>query len=74
MTYNEKGQVEGVKYHRIGVVLINAVKEQQRLIERQQKSINEMTILIEDLRQKVDEIATIKEYLCSQNSKSKLCN
>ena len=27
VTYNDKGQVEGVKYDRIGVVLINAIKE-----------------------------------------------
>lgn len=29
VTYNKDGQVEGVKYDRIGVVLINAIKEQQ---------------------------------------------
>jgi hypothetical protein len=29
LTYNQNGQVEGVKYDRIGEVLINAVKEQQ---------------------------------------------
>ena len=33
VTYNKDGQVEGVKYDRIGVVLINAIKEQQRQIE-----------------------------------------
>jgi hypothetical protein len=40
-TVNEKGQVEGVKYDRVGVVLINAVSEQQQQIERQQKTIND---------------------------------
>lgn len=33
VTYNQKGEVEGVKYDRIGVVLINAIKEQQKQIE-----------------------------------------
>src|SRR5262249_29789370 len=33
---NEQGQVEGVKYERIGVVLINAIKEQQQQIDQQQ--------------------------------------
>jgi Chaperone of endosialidase len=33
VTYNETGAVEGVKYDRIGVVLLNAVKEQQAQIE-----------------------------------------
>jgi hypothetical protein len=34
-TLNNDGQVEGVKYDRVGVVLINAVKEQQAQIEAQ---------------------------------------
>ncbi|HZE70282.1 MAG TPA: tail fiber domain-containing protein [Pyrinomonadaceae bacterium] len=33
VTYNAKGEVEGVKYDRVAVVLINAVKEQQKEIE-----------------------------------------
>ena len=32
-TYNEKGQIEGVKYGQITTVLVNAVKEQQTQIE-----------------------------------------
>lgn len=39
VTYNEKGEVEGVKYDRIGVVLVNAVKEQQRQIDAQRDQI-----------------------------------
>src|SRR5688500_126374 len=31
--HNDQGQVEGVKYDRIGVILINAIKEQQAQIE-----------------------------------------
>jgi len=53
VTYNSKGEVEGVKYDRVGVVLINAVKEQQRQIERQnqrndslQKRLNEQGEII----------------------------
>ena len=37
--YNDKGQVEGVKYDRIGVVLVNAVKEQQAQIEKLQEQL-----------------------------------
>jgi hypothetical protein len=33
---NEKGEVEGVKYERLNLLLINAIKEQQKLIERLQ--------------------------------------
>lgn len=44
--YNDKGEVEGVKYDRIGVVLLNAVKEQQAQIERQQKLIDGLKKLV----------------------------
>lgn len=46
VTYNKDGQVEGVKYDRIGVVLVNAVKEQQQTIERQQKQIDALKALV----------------------------
>jgi len=41
-TTNTKGEVEGVKYDRIGVVLVNAVNEQQAQIEAQQKQIDQL--------------------------------
>jgi hypothetical protein len=44
--YNEKGQVEGVRYDRLPVVLINAVKEQQALIEVQQREIDSLKRLV----------------------------
>jgi hypothetical protein len=37
ITHNDKGEIEGVKYDRIAVVLLNAVKEQQALILQQQE-------------------------------------
>ena len=39
VTYNPKGEVEGVKYDRLSVVFVNAFKEQQAQIEKQQKQI-----------------------------------
>jgi hypothetical protein len=33
VTHNDKGEIEGVKYDHLNVVLINAIKEQQRQIE-----------------------------------------
>ena len=46
VTYNTKGEVEGVKYDRIGVVLINAVREQQKMIESQQSEIKALKALV----------------------------
>lgn len=45
-TYNEKGEVEGVKYDRIGVVLVNVVKEQQQTIDDLKKRLEQMTRLL----------------------------
>lgn len=42
VTYNEQGQVEGVKYDRVTLVLLNAVKEQQAMIQKQQAEIDEL--------------------------------
>lgn len=49
-TFNETGEVEGVKYDRVAVVLVNAVKEQQRQIDAQQKLIEEQRAEIESLK------------------------
>ena len=38
-THNNKGEIQGVKYDRLTVVLINAVKEQQSEIEMLRKQL-----------------------------------
>ncbi len=60
---NEKGEVEGVKYDRLGVVLINAVKEQQIQIEEQKKLIEMQSKQIEAL----------KQLVCSGNTNAGFC-
>jgi trimeric autotransporter adhesin len=44
VTYNSTGQVEGLKYDRITVVLVNALKEQQQQIAAQQIQIAELNL------------------------------
>jgi hypothetical protein len=61
--YNDKGQVEGVKYDRIGVDLINAVKEQQAQIEA----------LKEEVRSQEEVILDLKSVLCRRNAKLRIC-
>jgi len=48
VTYNAQGLVEGVKYDRISAVLVNALKEQQQQIARQQGQIEELTAIKAD--------------------------
>ena len=50
VTYNQQGQVEGVKYDRINVVLVNAIREQQDQIERQHAEHRQQQNQIEALR------------------------
>ena len=53
VTHNRNGEIEGVKYDRLAVVLINAVKEQQSQIERQQAEIEELKKLVRKSRRYV---------------------
>jgi len=50
VTYNAKGEIEGVKYDRVGVVLVNAVKEQQTQIEALKKEIDELRQIVCQLK------------------------
>jgi hypothetical protein len=63
-TINRKGEVEGVKYDRVGVVLINAVNEQQVQIDNQTKELAEQRKLI----------AELKALVCAQNAQATVCN
>lgn len=45
-TTNDKGDIEGVKYGQVTMVLINAVKQQQEQIERQRAEIGALRALV----------------------------
>jgi hypothetical protein len=62
-TTNTKGEIEGVKYDRVGVVLVNAIKEQQAQIEAQRKEID-------DLRGQVE---ALKKMICAANPRAEDC-
>jgi hypothetical protein len=70
VTYNRAGQVEGVKYDRIGVVAVNAIKEQQAEIEAQRSAISRQQSVIE-LQQK--QIDALKKLVCAQNATAEIC-
>lgn len=62
VTYNDKGEVEGVKYDRIGVVLVNALKEQQIQIDKLDEQISSQKAMIEKQQ---TEIGLLKVIVCS---------
>ena len=63
-TYNDDGRIQGVKYDRVSVVLVNAVREQQAEIESQRKEINMLR----------DEMTALKALLCASQATSTVCN
>jgi len=69
-TTNSKGEIEGVKYGRVGVVLVNAVKEQQLQIEAQKETIKRQQEQIEKQRKKLE---AIKRLVCLQNANAEIC-
>ena len=74
---NEKGEVEGVKYDRVGVVLVNAVKEQQAQIETQEKQNQQLKVQVEIQQKQLDEqkkeLDLLKQFVCSQNPGASVC-
>ncbi len=60
---NSKGEVEGVKYERLNLLLINAVKEQQVQIEEQKK-----VIVRQDGR-----IDALTRLVCASNRDADIC-
>lgn len=69
-TYDAKGNVEGVKYDRIGVVLINVVKEQQAQIDKQKKRLLELE---EMLKRQEAEIRELRSLICAVTRTAETC-
>lgn len=44
--HNDRGEIEGVKYAQLNVILINAVKQQQEMIKRQQSELDSLKQLL----------------------------
>jgi hypothetical protein len=69
-TYNDKGEVEGVKYDRIGVIAVNAIKEQQAEISGQRSVISEQQRQIDDLKSQVEVLKTV---VCGERPTLEIC-
>jgi hypothetical protein len=74
---NNKGQIEGVKYDRMGVVFVNAIKEQQSQIEQQQAQSNAQQQQINNLNHEIEQlnaqVTTLKKILCLDHPDASLC-
>ena len=77
ITYNQKGEVEGVKYDRIVVVLLNAVKEQQvQIVTEQQKLARDESLIKlqkEQFAKQQAKIEALRKLVCSKHSRARVC-
>ena len=60
---NDKGEIEGVKYNQLSAVFVNAIRDQQTQIERQQKQITEQQ----------GELAALKALVCQLRPDTDIC-
>lgn len=65
-----EGGIQGVKYDRLNIVLINAVKEQQTQIESQEKRNQAQQKQIELQRSEID---ALKALVCRKNRRAAVC-
>jgi hypothetical protein len=70
VTRNDRGEVEGVKYDRVGVVLLNAVSEQQQQITEQQAQLTEQRRQIERQERQIDDL---KRLVCLSHPGAQAC-
>lgn len=67
---NSKGEVTGVKYEKMSMLLINAVKEQQTQIEAHEKRNQSQQKQIEFQRSEID---ALKAPVCRNNRRAPIC-
>jgi hypothetical protein len=74
---NDRGEIEGVKYDRIGVVLVNAIKEQQEQIGQQQSQIGQQQSQIKTqetlIRRQQIQIDALKKIVCLDHPNADIC-
>jgi hypothetical protein len=81
---NRDGAIEGVKYDRVGVVLVNAVQEQQQQIDKQKKEIQGQNDLIKSqtmqihelgkqLREQTNLVESLRRLFCESHPQKDVC-
>ena len=70
VTYNAKGEVEGVKYDRLGAVFVNAIKEQQTQIQQEHREIQTQR---EKLKMQQEQIDALRKLVCLDHPNAPVC-
>jgi hypothetical protein len=71
VTYNDKGEVEGIKYDRLSTAFVNAFREQEAEISTQR---TEIETLKNQIVQQRSEIAELKALICSVAPNAAACS
>lgn len=70
VNYNEKGEVEGVKYDRFSVLFVNAIKEQQTQIANQKEQIELLKTQNQNQQLLINEL---QKLVCLSNKNAEIC-
>lgn len=70
VTYNQKGEVIGVKYDRLSVVFVNAIKEQQKQIKELQSLIEQQQALI---NRRQHQLEALTRSVCQSKPRTDIC-
>lgn len=73
VTHNNEGQIQGVKYDQLNVILINAIKQQQTQIEQLQRQQKLITLQETFLTKQQQQIAGLKKLVCIKRRRIGVC-
>ncbi len=84
VTHNATGEIEGVKYNQLSVVLINAVREQQEQLGQYRKQLAEQQLRInqqerktqfqqEQIKEQQNEMDALKRLVCLEHPQANIC-
>jgi hypothetical protein len=71
VTFNRQGEVEGVKYDRLGAVFVNAFKEQQTQIQQQERQLQTQQ---EKLNTQQEQLDSLRRLLCLDHPGAAVCS
>jgi hypothetical protein len=67
---NDRGEIEGVRYDRLGVIFVNAFQEQQAQIKKDQAQIEQQQSALIEQR---SELEALRKLVCQSHRRAKVC-
>ena len=81
---NDKGEIEGVRYDRLGVLFVNAFKEQQSQIQKHQEQLARAQTLATEQREQIkraqavaqrqqQQLDALQKLVCRSHRRASVC-